>query len=255
MKQFTRLADWRNYRASLNLPIGFVATMGALHAGHLSLLQHSLVDNPHTVASIYVNPTQFNKAEDLDTYPRTLEQDLAMLEDAGADAVLLPSYDELYPDGFRFQVIETELSKRFCGAHRSGHFTGVLSVVLRLLNLVAPSRAYFGEKDYQQLLLIRGMAAAFHLPVDIIGCATMRESDGLAMSSRNLRLDDEQRKHAPELYRAISTAKDITTARAALEEAGFVVDYVEDYIEGDMGRRLAAASLGDVRLIDNVPLT
>lgn len=255
MKQFSRLADWRSYRASLNLPIGFVATMGALHAGHLSLLQHSLVDNPHTVASIFVNPTQFNRTADLDTYPRPLEQDLAMLEDAGVDAVLLPAYEELYPDAFRFQVIETELSQRFCGAHRAGHFSGVLSVVLKLLNLVAPTRAYFGEKDYQQLQLIRGMAEAFHLPVDIIGCATLRESDGLAMSSRNVRLNKQQRKQAAELYRCISTARDSATARAALEQAGFVVDYVEDYIEGEVGRRLAAASLGDVRLIDNVPLT
>jgi len=255
MKQFKSLADWRACRASLNLPLGFVPTMGALHAGHLSLLQHSTAENAYTVASIYVNPTQFNKPEDLNTYPRTLEQDLALLESAGVDAVLMPTYDQLYPDGFRFQVTETELSKRFCGAHRPGHFTGVLSVVLKLLNLVAPSRAYFGEKDYQQLLLIRGMAAAFHLPVDIIGCTTMRESDGLAMSSRNVRLNKQQRKQAAELYRCISTARDSATARAALEQAGFVVDYVEDYIEGEVGRRLAAASLGDVRLIDNVPLT
>ncbi len=255
MKQFSRLADWRSYRASLNLPLGFVATMGALHAGHLSLLQHSLVDNPYTAASIYVNPTQFNKAEDLNAYPRTLEHDLAMLEDAGVDAVLLPTYEELYPDAFRFQLTETELSRRFCGAHRSGHFTGVLSVVLKLLNLVAPSRAYFGEKDYQQLLLIRGMAAAFHLPVEIIGCATLRESDGLAMSSRNLRLNKQQREQAAELYHCISAAKDSASARLALEQAGFMVDYVEDYLEESVGRRLAAASLGDVRLIDNVPLT
>ncbi len=254
MKQFTRLSDWRAWRASLTLPLGFVPTMGALHAGHLSLLQRSMADNAYTVASIYVNPTQFNKTEDLNTYPRTLTQDLAMLEKAGVDAVLLPTYEELYPDGFRYQVTETELSKRFCGAHRPGHFTGVLSVVLKLLNLVAPGRAYFGEKDYQQLLLIRGMAAAFHLPVEIVGCATMREADGLAMSSRNLRLNKEQRKIAAGLYGAINTAKDTVSARAALEHAGFVVDYVEDYTENGVGRRLAAVSLGDVRLIDNVGL-
>jgi len=255
MKQFRCLADWRTYRTSLNLPLGFVPTMGALHEGHLSLLQQSISDNAHTVASIYVNPTQFNKPEDLDTYPRTMEQDLEMLQGAGVDAVLLPSYEELYPDAFRFQVTETELSKRFCGAHRPGHFTGVLSVVLKLLNLTAPSRAYFGEKDYQQLQLIRGMAAAFHLPVEIVGCPTMRESDGLAMSSRNLRLNSEQRKLAPELYRSISAAKDSASAIAAMERAGFVVDYVEDFTQGGVTRRLAAASLGDVRLIDNVPLT
>lgn len=254
MKRFTRLADWRAYRSSLKLPLGFVPTMGALHPGHLSLLKRSIADNAYTVASIYVNPTQFNKAEDLNTYPRTLEQDLAMLEEAGVDAVLLPTYEELYPDAFRFQVTETELSKRLCGAHRPGHFNGVLSVVLKLLNLISPKRAYFGEKDYQQLLLIRGMTTAFHLPVEIIGCAIVREHDGLAMSSRNLRLNKEQRENAANLYRCISSAKDSTSARAALEQAGFVVDYVDDYFEGGVRQRLAAASLGDVRLIDNVPL-
>lgn len=248
MKQFSSLADWRAFRANLNLPIGFVPTMGALHRGHLSLLQHSLADNLYTVASIYVNPTQFNNSQDLDKYPRTTEQDLAMLEDAGVDAVILPSYEELYPDAFHYQVLETELSSRFCGAHRPGHFSGVLTVVLKLLNRVAPGRAYFGEKDYQQLLLIRGMAEAFHLPVEIIGCPTVRESDGLALSSRNLRLSKKQRQLAPELYRIISTAKNSEDASKALQQLGFKVDYVEEYA----GRRLAAATLGDIRLIDNV---
>jgi len=255
MKQFTSLADWRAFRANFNLPLGFVPTMGALHRGHLSLLQHSLADNSYTVASIYVNPTQFNNAQDLRNYPCTLEQDFALLEDAGVDAVLLPSYEELYPDLFHYQVMETELSSRFCGSHRPGHFTGVLTVVLKLLNLVAPTRAYFGEKDFQQLQLIHGMVEAFHLPVHIVGCATVREPDGLAMSSRNLRLSKKQRQLAPELHRIISTAKDSNAARESLQQAGFVVDYVEDYLGDFGGRRLAAATLGDVRLIDNVALS
>lgn len=250
MKKFESMPAWRAWRAQFNGPVGFVPTMGALHRGHLSLIQHSLADNPVSVVSIYINPTQFNNADDLEKYPRPLEQDLAMLQDAGVDAVILPGYEQLYPDDFRYQVVESELSQRFCGAHRPGHFTGMLSVVMKLLNLVSPSRAYFGEKDYQQLLLVRGMVEAFQMPVEIIGCPIVRESDGLALSSRNARLSKKQRAVAPELYRCISTAKDNESATAALQKAGFVVDYVEEFA----GRRLAAASLGDVRLIDNVAL-
>lgn len=254
MQVFESLDAWRAWRAGSAGPVGFVPTMGALHLGHLSLLQRSLADNPVTVASIYVNPTQFNNPEDLEKYPRSDQQDLEMLRDAGVDAVLMPRYEALYPDGYRYKVIESELSQRFCGAHRPGHFDGVLTVVLKLLNIVAPHRAYFGEKDYQQLSLVRGMAEAFLLPVEIIGCPTVRESDGLAMSSRNLRLSSSQRKVAPELHRILRTARDTAAARQALEAAGFTVDYVEDVQEGSGIRRLAAASLGEVRLIDNVHL-
>ncbi|HET6565877.1 MAG TPA: pantoate--beta-alanine ligase [Xanthomonadales bacterium] len=252
MQVFDSLQGWRAWRAGVTRPLGFVPTMGALHRGHLSLVQRSLADNPVTVASIYVNPTQFNNPVDLEKYPRTEQQDLALLEDAGVDAVLYPAFDELYPDGYRYRVVENELSLRFCGAHRPGHFDGVLSVVLKLLNIIAPRRAYFGEKDYQQLSLVRGMAEAFMLPVEIIGCPTVREPDGLAMSSRNLRLDPQQRALAPELYRIINTAGDCKTARDELARAGFKVDYVEDLADAQGVRRLAAASLGEIRLIDNV---
>jgi pantoate--beta-alanine ligase len=254
MRLLESLQDWRAWRSTCAGPLGFVPTMGALHRGHLSLLQHSLADNAVTVASIYINPTQFNNPDDLEKYPRTTEQDLALLRDAGIAAVFLPRYAELYPDQYRYRVTENELSKRFCGAHRPGHFDGVLSVVLKLFNIVAPDRAYFGEKDYQQLTLIRGMVEAFMLPVQVVGCETVRESDGLAMSSRNLRLSPPQRKLAPELYRIISTARDSESAVAALGKAGFKVDYVEDLSDGAGERRLAAASLGEVRLIDNVAL-
>jgi pantoate--beta-alanine ligase len=254
MKVLESLQDWRAWRSTCGGSIGFVPTMGALHRGHLSLLQHSLADNPVTVASIYVNPTQFNNPDDLNRYPRTTGQDLALLRDAGIAAVFMPHYAELYPDQYRYRVTESELSSRFCGAHRPGHFDGVLSVVLKLFNIVAPDRAYFGEKDYQQLTLIRGMVEAFMLPVQVIGCPTVRESDGLAMSSRNLRLSPQQRRLAPELYRVISTARDSASAATALGQAGFRVDYVEDFADSAGLRRLAAASLGDVRLIDNVAL-
>ncbi len=254
MQVLDTLDAWRAWRGACGGPLGFVPTMGALHRGHLSLLQHSLADNRVTVASIYVNPTQFNNPDDLAKYPRADRQDLAMLQDAGVDAVWYPQYDELYPDGYRYRITESKLSKRFCGAHRPGHFDGVLTVVLKLLNIVAPDRAYFGEKDYQQLSLIRGMVEAFMLPVEIVACPTVRESNGLAMSSRNLRLSPQQRRLAPELYRILSSAPDCETAIAELAAAGFAVDYVEDLTDAKGTRRLAAASLGEVRLIDNVAL-
>ena len=254
MRVFDSIAGWRAWRAGCAGPVGFVPTMGALHRGHLALVQRSLADNPVTVASIYVNPTQFNNPDDLANYPRSDQQDLEMLRDAGVDAVLMPRYEALYPDGYRYKVIESELSHRYCGEHRPGHFDGVLTVVLKLLNIVAPGRAYFGEKDYQQLSLIRGMVQAFMLPVEIIGCPTVRENDGLALSSRNLRLNAEQRKLAPQLYRILSSAADCAEAAAALAAAGFRVDYVQDLTDGHGTRRLAAASLGPVRLIDNVPI-
>jgi pantoate--beta-alanine ligase len=248
MKVFDSMAAWRSWREGTRAPVGFVPTMGALHAGHLSLFQASHLDNPVTVASIYVNPTQFDNAADLETYPSTLEQDIQMLCDAGVDALILPGYPDLYPDDFRYKVSESELSKRFCGAHRPGHFDGVLTVVMKLLNLVSPHKAYFGEKDFQQLQLIRGMVKAFLMPVEIIGCPVVRDSDGLALSSRNQRLDTQQRALAPVLHQTISKAVDARTVILELQGAGFEVDYVEDYD----GQRLAAASLGDVRLIDNV---
>jgi len=187
---FESLDDWRAARAVLGMTrIGFVPTMGALHAGHASLLARSVAESEYTVLSIYVNPTQFNDAGDLARYPRTLEQDLALAESLGVDAVLLPRYEALYADGYRYRLDEMTFSRTLCGAHRPGHFAGVLTVVMKLLNLVRATRAYFGEKDYQQYLLIRDMCAAFFLDTEIVPCATLREPDGLAMSSRNMLLD------------------------------------------------------------------
>lgn len=255
MKILTTVAEWNDYRGSLVQgnrirALGFVPTMGALHAGHRSLLRQSQQENSCTVASIFVNPTQFNQAVDLATYPRPAEQDLAMLRQQGVDAVFTPGYPDLYPDDYRYRVSESGISQRFCGAHRPGHFEGVLTVVMKLLNIVRPDRAYFGEKDYQQLHLIRGLIAAFFLPVEIRSCPVVRETDGLAMSSRNRRLDAQQRRQAARLYRALKNGSSPRQVRDELEQAGFDVDYVEDFD----GRRLAAASLGSTRLIDNVPL-
>jgi pantoate--beta-alanine ligase len=223
--------------------------MGALHEGHLALVRRSRSENDRTLVSIFVNPTQFDDPADLERYPRTLDADLAMLRAEGTEYVLLPREADFYRDGFRFKVTETLSSRTLEGAHRPGHFEGVLTVVMKLLIVAQPDRAYFGEKDWQQLALVRGMVDAFLLPVTIVACPTVRERDGLAMSSRNRRLRPDERSRAPELYRVLSTASSAGQASRELSRSGFVVEYVEDRD----GRRLAAVRLGDTRLIDNVP--
>ena len=233
------------------MSVGFVPTMGALHQGHLSLLNRSKKECDITVLSVFLNPTQFNNPNDLENYPTTLTQDLEKAERAGVDIVLLPNYHELYADNFRFQISENNFSKKLCGAHRDGHFTGVLSIVMKLLNVVRADKAYFGEKDYQQYQLVKDMADAFFLDVDIIGCETVREADGLAMSSRNTNLEVAARALAPKLHQLISEKEPDETIVQRLQEHGFKVDYIET-IEG---RRYAAANLGQVRLIDNIELS
>ena len=243
------VAEFVRYRNSISeLSLGFVPTMGALHEGHAALLEASLQQNVLTCLSIYVNETQFNNPEDLAKYPGRREQDLALAESLGVDVVFKPSYADMYPDDYRYQLDEHDFSRTLCGAHRPGHFTGVLTVVMKLLNIVKPSKAYFGEKDCQQLKLIEGMVEAFFLDVDIIAVPTKREADGLAMSSRNLNLTPENRLIAPELNAALASSLDDDQIKTALTERGFDVDYLETIGE----RRFAAASLGDVRLIDNV---
>lgn len=251
MKRISEISAWRGYRQELaGASLGFVPTMGALHAGHEALVRTSVSQNDRTVVSVFVNPTQFDQAADLAAYPQQLQQDFALLERNGVDAVLLPDYEQLYPDDFHYRVTESGLSNRFCGKHRPGHFDGVLTVVMRLLNIVHPNRAYFGEKDYQQLQLVRGMVECFFMDVEIVACPTVREADGLALSSRNQRLDAEQRDLAPALYAALKNSPGPSQAAHSLKRAGFEVEYVDDF----NGRRLAAARLGDVRLIDNVAL-
>lgn len=251
MKVFSSMAEWQDWRGHLKTtPVGFVPTMGALHQGHLSLLETSKKHNAITVVSVFINPKQFNDDKDFSAYPNDRQKDLDQLEEAGVDVVILPDTAQIYADNYRFKLTENDYSRRLCGAHRPGHFDGVLTVVMRLLNLVRPDNAYFGEKDYQQLQLIRDMAAAFFMPVNIVACATVREADGLAMSSRNQGLDTTGRIQAASLYATLKNSRSATEARQVLLEQGFDVDYVED-IEG---RRLAAAQLGTTRLIDNVPI-
>ena len=257
MKIFTSLADWQTYRNALgesppgSVPtLGFVPTMGALHQGHLSLVEASREHNALSIVSIFVNPKQFDDGRDFSVYPVNLKADLERLEKAGVDAVLLPDAEQIYTDDYRFRVTESDFSQRLCGTHRPGHFDGVLTVVMRLLNLIRPDNAYFGEKDYQQLQLIRDMVAAFFMPVNIVACPTVREADGLAMSSRNQHLDSRHRAQAASLYAILKDKPTAVAAREALTEQGFDIDYVEDLTN----RRLAAVRLGGTRLIDNVEI-
>lgn len=249
---FDSVAAWRRARLDQRLAgttLGFVPTMGALHEGHLSLVRRSRAENDRTLVSIFVNPTQFDDCRDLARYPRTVDEDLAALRQEQVDFCLMPAEADLYPDNFRYRVHETDLSLAMEGASRPGHFDGVLTVVLKLLQIAAAERAYFGEKDWQQLRLVQGMAEAFFLDTVVVACPTQREDDGLAMSSRNARLSPADRLTAPLLHQTLSAAPSADAAASALIGAGMVVDYVE---ERD-GRRLGAIRLGGVRLIDNVP--
>jgi pantoate--beta-alanine ligase len=247
---YNDLAAWRAVRHAppwSGATLGFVPTMGALHRGHLELLRRARAENERVVLSVFVNPTQFNDANDLARYPRTLDEDVAA---AGpyVDAVITPPPREFYPDGYRYRVTEMEFSRKWEGAHRPGHFDGVLTIVLKLLNVVQATRAYFGEKDWQQLQLVRGMVDAFMLPVEIVACPTVRDDDGLALSSRNRRLSPSARVRAAQFPQILREAPTSQHAAEQLAAAGFAVDYVVD----EDGVRLGAVRLDDVRLIDNV---
>ena len=247
-----------------------VPTMGALHAGHLELVRHARrVPGSVVVVSIFVNPLQFGVGEDLDAYPRTLEPDTELLREAGVDLVLAPSAEGMYPHGRRTTVHPGELGEQLEGASRPGHFAGMLTVVAKLLTIVGPDTAFFGEKDFQQLTLVRQMVADLDLGVRVVGVPTVREPDGLALSSRNAYLDEEQRRAAVALSAALVAGAHaaqggaqvvLDTARAVLDAApGVVVDYLElrdrhlgpAPQQGD-ARLLVAARLGTTRLIDNV---
>ncbi|XGC80558.1 pantoate--beta-alanine ligase [Bdellovibrio bacteriovorus] len=242
--------EFKSWRKNIKGSVGFVPTMGALHAGHEELLKRARKENDIVVLSIFVNPTQFNDPNDLQKYPKTWEQDLAMAERNGVEAIFYPQYDEMYPDKYRYKVSENDYSNLLDGQHRPGHFDGVLSVVMKLFNVVAPTRAYFGEKDYQQMTLIKGMVESFFMDLEVVPVPTVREKDGLAMSSRNTRLTPQQRDLAPAIYKTLIESKSAGEAALKLENLGFVVDYVTDIGK----RRFAAAKLGDVRLIDNVEI-
>jgi pantoate--beta-alanine ligase len=250
---------WRKSQ-NQDLEIGFVPTMGALHAGHESLIETARKHTDLVVVSIFVNPTQFNQTSDYEKYPITTRADLAICEKHRVDAVFLPKFkDMLYPDQYHFKMTEDSLSKILCGAHRPGHFDGVLSIVMKLFLLVRPTHAFFGEKDFQQLTLIQGMVQAYFLPIEIVPCPTLREPSGLAMSSRNVRLTEQDRLElAPKIYETLKSATTAANATETLSTLGFRVEYCEDHAFFGKRRRLIAAWLGsganEVRLIDNISL-
>lgn len=259
-----------------NSDIGFVPTMGALHEGHLELVRRAKRECSVVVVSIFVNPTQFNDRGDLERYPRTLECDALMLEGVGADFIFAPSVDELYPQGEIYSIVDPRLLPLIAvmeGAHRPGHFDGVVQVVSRLLDIVEPQRAYFGFKDYQQLAIISKMVSVEGRSVDIVPCDIVRAEDGLALSSRNALLSIEQRAVAPTIYRVIAALREAIDSpgsdcgalvdRAILEinkNEYLCVQYVkvvdadtlQEPIAGARVRICVAVMCGDVRLIDNI---
>jgi pantoate--beta-alanine ligase len=255
------------------LRIGVVPTMGALHEGHLSLVRAALEKTDRVIVTLFVNPKQFNSAADLAAYPRTENEDAAKLAPLGAHVLFCPDGDEMYPPGFATTVSVAGVSEGLCGAHRPGHFDGVATVVAKLLLQTGADLAFFGEKDFQQLHVVRRLASDLNIPVGIVGCPTVREEDGLALSSRNVRLSEQERAAAPALARVLfDTAEQIAKgaavagalakAREEIVAAGYrEVEYLELRGEDDLapmtaldrpGRLLVAASLGETRLIDNV---
>lgn len=270
----------RQYRKE-GKSIGFVPTMGALHEGHLSLIRRCAQENDVTVVSIFVNPTQFGPKEDYNRYPRDPEGDVKKAESAGADIVFMPTVEEMYPEGYSTYVEVTgELTEVLCSPFRPGHFRGVTTIVAKLFNIVEPDRAYFGKKDYQQWRVIQRMVRDLNMPIEIIGCPTVRETDGLAMSSRNRYLNQEERESALSLYRSLLAAKKrieegerkinniIREMREFIESQPHVhkIDYIE-VVEAETLRPISelksgqnvvialAVHVGSARLIDNMEVS
>jgi len=275
MKTVTTITEYRQTRPQLNEPVGFVPTMGYLHEGHLSLVRRAREENKTVVVSIFVNPAQFGPGEDFVNYPRDIGRDLDMLEPF-TDIVFMPSVEESYPDGYDSWVDIGGITDVLEGARRPGHFRGVATVCTKLFNIVQPTRAYFAQKDAQQLLVIKKMVTELNMPLEIVTCPTIRESDGLAMSSRNTYLDKEQRKAATVLYRALVLAeklyndeeRDANTLRRKMTEMIegeplAEIDYISvadtetlqelDKIQ-DRALVSMAVKIGTTRLIDNVVL-
>ena len=208
MEVIATIQEFRAAKATLPGSCGLVPTMGFLHAGHLSLVKRALMENDHVAVSIFVNPTQFGPNEDLAAYPRDLDRDLSLLDSLGVDLVFNPSPEVMYPPNYQTYVTVEDVTKHLEGAARPTHFRGVATVVAKLFNIVGAQRAYFGQKDAQQTIVIKRMVQDLNMPIDIIICPTQREADGLALSSRNTYLDAEHRRAAPVLYRALRAAKD-----------------------------------------------
>lgn len=255
--------------------IGLVPTMGALHEGHMSLIRACRQENDIAVVSIFVNPAQFGHGEDFEKYPRDIESDMNKLREARADVLFLPDTATMYPEGFTTRIDVNGLSGKLCGTFRPGHFSGVVTVVVKLLNIVTPTRAYFGQKDYQQSLIIKRLASDLNLPVEILTCPTVREPDGLAMSSRNQYMGSDERRAAGAIYRCLALAsekiksgepdpgkvKEIMNGVLGSEPLITEVQYASAYDPRTLdelqelkgGALLAVAvKIGNTRLIDNM---
>ncbi|MVM35602.1 pantoate--beta-alanine ligase [Spirosoma sp. HMF4905] len=277
MTRFETISSLRQYLTSIQSEktIGLVPTMGALHEGHIKLIEAARQENDLVVSSIFVNPVQFNNPDDLARYPRTLEEDSLQLEAAGCDVVFAPSVAEMYPDSPALRLNFGELETVMEGAFRPGHFNGVGIVVSKLFNIVQPKRAYFGQKDLQQVAVIRRLIRDLSFPVELIRCPTVREADGLAMSSRNRNLTPAEREQAPTLFKALTLARDLLAdghspvqAKAAVTDMftsnpNFRLEYVEivnadtlqianEVLAPGQTAICLAAHLGKVRLIDNL---
>ena len=266
------IAHWRK----ADERVGLVPTMGALHQGHIALVSAARAECDRVTASIFVNPKQFAPTEDLGSYPRREAADLEMLQSAGTDLVFIPGVDEMYPPEFTTLVQVSGLTEGLCGAHRAGHFDGVTTVVAKLLIQALPDAAYFGEKDYQQLRVVRRLVRDLDIPVHIAGVPTVREPDGLALSSRNAYLSIEERRIAPNLVRVLrsiasavaqqpgAVARELADGVRELRDAGFAIDYLEIREEETLkpvtvkatarSRVFGAVWLGKTRLIDNIPI-
>lgn len=252
MQCIQNLDEWQRIRKTMPTTntLGFVPTMGNLHKGHASLISQCQKENTITVVSLFINPKQFNQRDDFNQYPRTLEADLALLTELGVDYCLLPDEKSMYGCGYAYQIQENKWSNIMEGKQRPGHFAGVLTVVMKLLQLVKPQHAYFGEKDYQQYLLIREMVTAFFMNIEIIPCKTIREPSGLAYSSRNNRLNALERQSAEQFARIFHQPKSPNALIAELKNSGIIVEYIEEH----ENRRFVAVTIGNVRLIDNYAL-
>ncbi|WP_128331704.1 pantoate--beta-alanine ligase [Apibacter sp. HY039] len=276
LKTREEVVDFVQSIRSKGLTLGFVPTMGALHQGHITLIKKSIEENQYTLCSIFVNPTQFNNPDDLQKYPRTETEDIKKLEITGCDAVYFPSIDDIYPEGPESENIYLNgLDKVMEGTFRPGHFQGVATVVKRLFLQIQPTHAYFGEKDFQQLQIIRTLVDAEKLPVKIVGIPIVRETDGLAMSSRNMRLEPEFRNNAAIIYLSLKKAEELAEnsspneiiskvekiySESKLELEYFIIAEEDtllpavNFEEGKSYRAFVSAYAKDVRLIDNLQL-
>ena len=279
MEVITKICEMRTRVLSVKdrkRSIGFVPTMGALHNGHLSLMRRAREDNDELVVSIYLNPTQFDKNDDFESYPRQLDKDIEIIRKENADVVFTPCTEEMYPDGFCTRVTQDKLTDALCGRVRPGHFNGVTTIVTKLFNIIEPDRAYFGQKDYQQSVVIKRLVADLNMDMDVKICPTVREEDGLALSSRNKRLNLEERQEALCIYGSLLRAgamfaSNIRDSKKIIEEMTSVIkntkqtkiDYISivnantlEDLSSINGKALAAVAvwIGNTRLIDNTIL-